>query len=77
MRDPVPFDQAAARLVLLAARLEGVSLAPMPGGGIAVRGGQASEVLARMIECHRAAIAWTLAHQRALAAAIDRREGVA
>lgn len=71
------WSRAQARLILLAARNEGLRLAPRADGTVAVKGGVADPALARLIEEHSRTINEELSRARALAEAVRRVEWVA
>lgn len=50
------WDLAQARMVILAVRLEGLTLGMRPDGSPVVRGGTASPVLLSMLSQHREAV---------------------
>lgn len=76
MKRPDEWALGCVRMVLLAARLEGVRVVLREDGATVARGGNPSPGLLRLLAEHRDALAWSLHQTRATAQSVRRAEGV-
>lgn len=67
------WELSQARLALRAAIIEGLKVVLKPGGGVAVRGGQPSETVRKLLKDHREGILWHLKDEAAKSASVIRR----
>ena len=76
MIKPDSWALSCARLVMTAARLEGLTVALREDGATVVRGGSPSASLSVMLFDHSEAIAWLLAQKKSKDEAVRRTEVV-
>lgn len=74
MKRPDEWALGCVRMVLLAARLEGVRVVLREDGATVARGGTPSTGLLRLLAEHRDAVSWTLRQDAAAGRAVRRAE---